>query len=365
MSETSDSTPEAIAKANEAHQRAMPLSRLLDYGMDFADASALLARTSAGEPWARVADALAHQRIDQANAAEAGGFLVTAREELYRAIAAFVFAQMAFNFDGPEKWALYRSLIASCQALARVSDLPFERREVSFGQKQMVGWLMRPHAGPACGTVILFGGQTGWGVAYLPVARALAQRQIATLLVEGPGQGETRMAQGIYLDVDTDKAYSAWVDLILADATLGRPGIWGNSYGGLWAARTASYDKRLVACCVNGSFATPGILPFRSAFEQSAAMLGTQDRVQIERNFIRLRFDPAKNQIDCPLLVIHGGADPLVKLEDQQPFIDAATGQSVLKVWPQGDHTIYNHGFDRTAFGADWFLKQFIRDMKN
>lgn len=352
-------TPETIAKANEAHQRAMPLARLLDYGMDFADAAALLARSSAGEPWARVAAELAHQRDQKADEAEAHRFLVTAREERYRAIAAFVFAQMAFNFDGPEKWAIYQDLIASCQALSRISDLPFERLEVSFAGKHMVGWLLRPGPAPSLGTVILFGGQTGWGVAYLPIARALAQRQIATLLVEGPGQGETRMAQELYLDVDTDKAYSAWVDLILADRTLGCPGIWGNSYGGLWAARTAAYDQRIIACCVNGSFAVPGILPFRSAFEQSAAMLGTQDRVRLEHNFARMRFNPDLQKINCPLLVIHGGQDPLVKLADQEPFIEAATGPAVLKIWPQGDHTIYNHGFERTVFAADWFLDQF------
>lgn len=365
MSKAEEFSLKAIVKANDAHQRAMPLARLLDYGMDFADASALLARTAAYEPWALVASELARQRAEKADRAEARGFLITAKEERYRAIAAFVFAQMAFNFDSSEKWALYQLLIASCQALARVSDLSFERREVAFGQKHMVGWLVRPGVAAVLGTVIIFGGQTGWGVAYLPVARALAQRGIATLLVEGPGQGETRMAHGIYLDVDTDKAYSAWVDLILADETLGRAGIWGNSYGGLWAARTASYDKRITACCVNGSFATPRILPFRSAFEQSAAMLGTQDRTRIERNFARLRFDPDINQIDCPLLVIHGGADPLVKLEDQQPFIDAAKKQVLLKVWPQGDHTIYNHGFERNTFAGDWFLEQFTYDRKN
>lgn len=350
---------EAILKANEAHQRAMPMARLLDYGMDFADASSLLARTAAGEEWARVAGDLARQRNEEANTAEANGLMVTAREERYRAIAAFVFAQMAFNFDGPEKWAIYQELIACCQALGRISDLPFSRREVAFGQKHMVGWLMRPPGPRAYGTVILFGGQTGWGVAYLPIARALAKRQIATLLVEGPGQGETRMAQGIYLGVDTDKAYSAWVEVVLADATLGRPGIWGNSYGGLWAARTASYDQRIIACCVNGSFATPGILPFRSAFEQSAAMLGTEDRAKIEHNFNRLRFDPVRNRIHCPLLVIHGGEDPLVQRADQQAFIDAATGPSMFKIWPDGDHTIYNHGFDRTNFVSDWFLQRF------
>lgn len=348
-----------IHKANAAHQRAMQMPRLLDYGMDFADATALFARTTAGEEWDVVAERLARDRLEKADRAEREGRTVTAAEERHRAIAALVFAQMAFNFDTPRKRALYRDLVAACRALGRVSDLPFRRCEAPFGAKRLAGWLMRPAAAQADGTVILFGGQTGWGVAYLPVARALARRNLATLLVEGPGQGETRIEQGVHLDVDVDAAYSAWIDVIRDDPALGAPGIWGNSYGGLWAARTAAHDKRIRAACVNGSFATPGILPFRSAFEQSAAMLGTEDRDAIERNFARLRFDPATDRIDCPLLVLHGGADPLVNLSDQQPFLDAATtADARLEIWPDGDHTIYNHSFDRTALAADWFAER-------
>lgn len=351
-----------IDKANAAHQRAMQMPRLLDYGMDFADATALFARTSAGEEWDLVAERLARDRLDKADRAEAVGRTVTAAEERQRAIAALVFAQMAFNFDTPRKRQLYRDLVAACLALGRVSDLPFRRCEAPFEGKRLVGWLLCPLAERAVGTVILFGGQTGWGVAYLPVARALARRNLAALLVEGPGQGETRIEQGIHLDVDVDAAFSAWVDVILGDPALGAPGIWGNSYGGLWAACTAAHDKRIRAACVNGSFATPGVLPFRSAFEQSAAMLGTDDRDAIERNFARLSFDPATDRIDCPLLVLHGGADPLVKLSDQQPFLDAATtADARLEIWPDGDHTIYNHGFDRTALAADWFADRLAR----
>jgi hypothetical protein len=41
----------SLSSATLALQRAMPISRLLDCGMDFADATALFARTTAGEAW--------------------------------------------------------------------------------------------------------------------------------------------------------------------------------------------------------------------------------------------------------------------------------------------------------------------------
>lgn len=344
-----------VVKANLAHQRAMPMTRLLDCGMDHADASRLHARTSGGEPWDEVAETIAAERLEQAERAEAYGNIVTATQARQRAIAALVFAQMAFNFDEPRKVELYRDLIAVCDKLGPVFDLPFERVETGFDDRKLIGWLVSPSGRTATGTVILFGGQSGWGVAYLPFARELARRGLATLLAEGPGQGETRIGQGIYLQPGVEVAFSRWVDFILADPGLGAPGIWGNSYGGLWAARTASSDDRIQACCVNGSFARPGILPFRTAFEQSAAMVGTEDRAAIEAVMEKLRFDPARDKIACPLLVLHGGADPLVTLEDQRPFLDAATAEARLRVWPDGEHTIYNHSFERTALVSDWF----------
>lgn len=348
------STPED--KLIAALQRAMPMTRLLDYGMDHADATELLARSTAGEAWDVAAETIGRRRLARAAEAEAAGRLITAGEECAWAIAALIFAQMAFNFDGPRKRALYGDLADAGRQLCRISDPPLRRIEVPFMDKALVGWLMRPPAKPARGTVVVFGGQSGWGLAYLPIARALARRGLATLLAEGPGQGETRIVHGVYLDVDVPAAFEAFVSHIGADPTLGAPGIWGNSYGGLWAAKTAARDPRIRACCVNGSFARPKLLPFRTAFEQSAAMLGTEDEDALNRNFERLRFDPSADRIGCPLLVLHGGADPLVQLADQEPFLAGARGPDKhLEIWPDGEHTIYNHGPERTALAADWF----------
>lgn len=346
-------------KLISALQRAMPMTRLLDYGMDHADAVELFERTSAGEPWDEAAEALAKRRLKRASEAELAGHLITSSEDLAKGIAGLIFAQMAFNFDVPRKRSLYRDLVEACRKLCRVYDFPLDRVEVPFVGANLIGWLVRPSTKTARGTVVVFGGQSGWGMAYLPAARALAKRGLATLLAEGPGQGETRIEHSVYLDVDVPAAYEAFVTHISQDSTLGAPGIWGNSYGGLWAAKTAARDTRIAACCVNGSFAQPRVLPFRTAFEQSAAMLGTEDESVINRNFARMSFDPRKDRIVCPLLVLHGGNDPLVQLTDQEPFLDAAvTTDKTLQIWPDGEHTIYNHGSDRTSMVADWFMSR-------
>ncbi|CDN59756.1 alpha/beta hydrolase [Burkholderia cenocepacia] len=342
-------------------QRAMPVTRLLDCGMDYADAVALHARTSAGEPWDVAAEALADAQLARATEAADAGHLVTAADAQAMAIAALLFAQMAFNHDVPRKRALYARLVDASYGLARWSDKRIERVEVPFGDARLIGWLVRPTTEPIRGTVIVFGGQSGWGFAYWPIAHALAARGVATLLAEGPGQGETRLEQRIFVDVDMTAAYRRFVDHV-AERVPGPIGIWGNSIGGLWAASTAAADERIAACCVNGALAAPTLLPFRTFVEQAAAMLGNDDPEAVSANFARMRFSSERDRIACPLLVLHGGADPLIRLDDQQPFLDAATsGDATLRVWPDGEHTIYNHASERTAFACDWFVERLAR----
>ena len=178
-----------ISAAAQALQRAMPVTRLLDCGMDYADAIALHARTAQGEPWDMAAEALAEAQFARAGQAERAGHPVTARDAQEKAIACLLFAQMAYNDDTPRKRQLYARLSAATRRLAGLSELPVERVELPFNGARLIGWLVRP-ARAARGTVIVFGGQSGWGMAYWPIARQLAARGLATLLAEGPGQGK-------------------------------------------------------------------------------------------------------------------------------------------------------------------------------
>ncbi|MGV9711878.1 alpha/beta hydrolase family protein [Gordonia sp. NPDC003424] len=347
----------AMSAASTAHWRAMSTTRLLDCGMVYADVMTLEREAAAGRAWDDVCEALGQAHLDAAEGAVGQGRTITAARRFRAAAAGFLFAQMAFNFDDARKIALYGRFSHCVGRLATVCPNPMERIELPFGAGRLVGWYTAPKDQPILGTVVVFGGQSGWGATYLRNADALAQRGIGTVLAEGPGQGETRMRFGIHLDVDVAAAYGEFVGYA-AERTQRPVGVWGNSVGGLFAALTAACDDRVAACCVNGGFAAARLLPFRTFAEQAGAMLGTADPDAIEANFARLRFDPADQHIDAPLLVLHGGADPLVALPDQQPFLDGA-GDATLKVWPDGDHTIYNHGDERNDYVADWFLDVF------
>lgn len=343
--------------ATAALHRGMPYARLVDCGMNPADARALLAGTADGRAWTELADELADARCSAAEAALAAGHRLTAAQSARWAVGAALFAQMAENADTALKQELYGRYVGHVTRVAALGEPAIERVEVPHRHGRLVGWLCLPRSGRVEATVVVWGGLSGWGAAYLGVAGALTARGLACLLAEGPGQGEPRLTDRLHLDERAAEGFARFLDVVTADPRLGAAvGVLGNSFGGLFAAHVAAREERVGACVVNGAPSTPQVPPFRAAHEQFAAALGTEDDEQMTVVLDRLRFDPADHRIGCPVLVLHGGADPLVPDPAlQAPFAEAAGSRGELRVWPDGEHTLYNHADERDALVADWF----------
>lgn len=356
-----DPTDEAT-KARAALLRAMPVTRMLDYGMDHWDAVAL-AQAPAESPWDEVAAALADQQLERAEAAELREDHETAVACYRRGTAALVFAQMATNHDAPSKLDLYTRLGTAYESAARLDpSLHISRHRIAHAGSHCHAWLVRPvHAPDVRAAIVVVGGQSGWGPAFHRQAEALALRGVTAVLLELPGQGETRMTHGLHLDGDVGSAFSAVIDAVRDLTGIERFGTWGNSLGGLLAARAAVHDARVAACCVNGAPARPEPAPYRTAREQSQAMTGVSTDEEVGEVFRQLWIDPARDRTDAAVLVLHGERDPLVTLADQEPFL-AITKDSTLKVWDDGEHTIYNHSAERTDLVCDWFRSRLEAD---
>jgi hypothetical protein len=165
---------EALDPAVAALHRAMPYTRLVDYGMNPADAHTLLAETAAGRPWIEVADELGARRAAATETALAAGHRLTAAQSARWATGAALFAQMAENHDTPLKQELYRTYVQLVGRVAELSEPAMERVEVPYRDGSLVGWLRLPPTGTATATVVVWGGLSGWGAAYLGAADAFA-----------------------------------------------------------------------------------------------------------------------------------------------------------------------------------------------
>ncbi|WP_329600137.1 lysophospholipase [Streptomyces pseudovenezuelae] len=340
-----------------AQHRAMPYTRLTDCGMDPANARQLLADTAAGAPWPDAAAAIADGQLVRARRAAEAGHEVTARQAYRFASAALMFAQMGYQTDTPHKRELYARHTTATAALTP----GVERVEIPYRDGVLCGWLCLP-AVPPRATVVVWGGLSGWGAGYLQVAEAYTARGLACLLAEGPGQGESRLRHGLYADEQVTEGFARFVDMAEADPRLRGPvGIQGVSFGGLFAAHLAATDPRVGAVVINGAPATPKVPEFRTAREQMAALVGTEDLDRVAEVMDSLRFGLDTHRIPCPLLLLHGGQDPLAHYRDQEPFLLAADpATATVKIWPDGEHTLYNHAAERDAYTGDWFTDHLV-----
>lgn len=361
---SSSKTPPWPAEA-EAHKRAMPWQRLLGNGMEYADVAELYRRVDDGEPWAQAGSQLGTRNLARAEAALKAGNTTTARSWFLYAAACFRVGQVPLGDDDPHKRLMYQQLIDAYGRAGELSDPPVEHVEIPYLDGALCGWLLRPATGDGPPVVILMGGFDGWREEYHVGATYLLERGVAVFLVDGSGQGETRLFHGLHMKPGVEKAFSAMVDHLLADDRLGDSvGIWGNSMGGYLAALTAVTDQRITACVVNGGTVRPVETAERYPrfTTKVQLLLGIDDpdtARQVMSSFV-LDNDLLAS-LNCPLLVLHGTPDQVFLIDNARALYDqAGSPDKTFHEFPDGDHCIYNHSHEKHTLVGDWLADRLI-----
>jgi alpha-beta hydrolase superfamily lysophospholipase len=342
--------------------RAMPLQRLLSGGMDLPDALALHEDAAHGVPWETAAERLGDAAADRAEAARAYGHPASARSWALYASAAYRFGQNPLADEDPVKRRLYDRLLHWFGDAAALTPTPIERVEIPYQGGSLCGWLLLPAGGGRVPVVIQMGGFDGWREEYHLNAIALLERGVGSLLVDGPGQGETRLYHNLYLHEDVDAAFSAIVDHLLSDERCdGQVAIWGNSLGGFIAALVCCRDDRLAACVVNGGTIRPSELPERHPrfMAKVQALFGEPDPERAAQRLGCLGLAEELQHLRCPLHVVHGTPDRVFLIANARALHDRAASQDrTFSEFPDGDHCIYNRAHERNCLIGDWLVER-------
>lgn len=364
---SAETAPPAWKAAAEAHKRAMPLQRLTGNGMDYSDVVALYADVDSGTPWDEAAEKLGDRNMDRAQRDAAAGHWLSARSWYLAASCCYRVGQVILT-DGPRKGAVFSKMVEAYGRAGDLFDPPFEHLDIGHRGGTLSGWLALPDARPPAEgwpVVIVMGGFDGWREEYHVGATYLRERGVATFLMDGPGQGESRLFGGLVLDHDFPAAFSAVIDHLVTDQRLnGKVGIWGNSMGGFLAASVAAADDRIEACCVNGGTIRPAeILDRFSRFVTKVQpLLGIDDpdKASAELGTYVLTDEQLSN-LTCPLLVLHGTPDQVFLIENARALHDhAGSDDKTFLEWADGDHCIYNHSHDKHTRVSDWFADHLI-----
>jgi alpha-beta hydrolase superfamily lysophospholipase len=351
-----------LSAESQAALRQFSLERLMGYGLAYADVIELRARVLEGEKWEAAATALAEIALEQANAASMIAAQTTRILYLRRASALLRMSQMMMLIDTPER----RKVFAHAGTIyGEAATLQSDRQRILIetDSRPLVGWLI-PARGGAVASAIVIGGVEGWAMDFDSIGEALAVRGIDALMLDGPGQGESRFNHDHYLNVHWSDAYRSAIDF-LENRTPGRRiGFIGNSIGGSFAMAMASIDKRISACCCNGGVIKPTLAQGKTTFfAKMVATCGTQN--EEEAVAVWQTVDPvAPSNRGYPLLIVHGGKDPMLPMVASEMLLAAApTEDKEMVVFSDGDHCIYNHRDDRDALIADWVRSRLAQEM--
>ena len=162
------------------------------------------------------------------------------------------FASFLFVHDQAQMKAAHKKQIECRQAALPHLRPPGERVEIPYQGKTLAGILRKPAGIDKPPVVVMAVGLDSTkeeGDAY--EAPFLA-RGVATLIFEGPGQGEAQYDFPIRGDYEVP--VKAVIDFVekRSDLDAKRVGMWGVSLGGYYAPRAAAFDKRIKACIALG-----------------------------------------------------------------------------------------------------------------
>jgi len=351
------SDSEEAAATRQALLRQFSLQRMMGYGMELGDALTLRRLVDEGFDWAPVACQLADRAFLLAEWALSAGDGAGRRSALRRASANLRIAQVIDESDSVERCETYDRAEHAFQEAVEGDDR-FERISIPDPSGSVVCWLVRARAGVNRPLVVVIGGVEGWALDLLGYAAALGAYGLATLLVDAPGQGQTRFVHAHFLSDQAPRVLRAIVKFARERLSAGDPvGILGNSFGGNLVLHASAQNEDVGACCDNGGSYAPFDLSQRPRFfSKMRSMCGPVDDEEAARVFQSLELNQRSLEVPCPFLLVQGGADPLISAKEAKSIFEKVTGsEKSMVVFPDGDHCIYNRPEDRFAVVGNFF----------
>jgi dienelactone hydrolase len=336
--------------------------RFLANGIDFFDLRRTLDAVSEWADWADAWTATADRYEALGRQALAEGHRVTAAEHLRRAALTLQFAQFVLTEDPPRRAVLQARMSATYAAAAPLLDPPAVRTTVAYGEgREVVGYLRRPPGMERPGLVVLIPGLESTKEQFSTYEPFFLRRGAATLSIEGPGQGEGALSSPFR----TDRYGAAMAAVGAAIGGLGvRPDgvdpsrvvVVGTSFGGHLALAHATAFPGL-----RGVVDIAGPYDLR-AFDELQAVtrdgfqefVGAHDEAHTRELLADVTLDGALDQLDQPVLVVHGERDTIIRVEHAHRIVAALGDRATVRLEADGNHSCNNLATVVRPVVADW-----------
>ncbi len=335
--------------------------RLVANGVALTDFEEVTASLTSWNDWCAAWSARANIHEQMGRDALGRGKTLSAGEHLQRAGVYYHFAKFLFVHDVAQMKAAHAKAVECRKLAAPHLAPPGERVAIPFEGKTLYGILRKPAGIAKPPVMVMACGLDSCKEETDAYEAPFLARGIATLVFDGPGQGEAEYAFPIRGNYET--AVTAVVDHVMTrrDLDTDRIGLWGVSLGGYYAPRAAAFEKRIKAC-----IALSGPYDFAEAWNGLPELTREAFRVRshcatqadAKRNAATLSLKGVANRITCPMFIVTGKLDRVVPWQDAERLARDVKGPCELLIVEDGSHVANNRGYRWRLQSADWMAEQ-------
>jgi dipeptidyl aminopeptidase/acylaminoacyl peptidase len=329
-------------------------------GIDVNDFERVLVETTDWAEWAPAWQRVGDAHLAIAEDAEGARHLRTAAEAFQRAAWCYHLGKFLWFEDR----ALHDRLseltsTTYARALPHI-DRPGRRIEVPFEGARLPGILRLPRVPGQPPLVILVPGLDSVKEELFTTENAFLDRGIATLSIDGPGQGE--MWPRFPIRADWDTVITPLLDGLPRDLGVDgdRIGLIGISLGGIYGPRAARSEKRIRALiALAGPYDLSECWAALNPLTRGGyvAYTGSRDEDDAFEKAKALTLRGVLARVTCPLLVMHGAKDRLFPPEHAERIAREAPDATLL-LYPEGNHVCNNITYKYRPAMADWLAER-------
>jgi 2,6-dihydroxypseudooxynicotine hydrolase len=335
--------------------------RFVANGVPLSDFQEVTREITRWEDWCSAWSARAAIHEGLGNTALAAGQGLSAAAHLTRAGVCYHFAKFVFVHDLAEMRAAHMKAVACRSAALPHLEPPGVRVEIPFEGTRLFGILRKPAGDAQPPVVVMCMGLDSAKEEMDAYESIFLARGMATLVFDGPGQGEAEYE--IPIRGDYELVVRSVVDWVTtrSDLDASRIGLWGVSLGGYYAPRAAAFEKRVKACiALSGPYDWAALWPqlnplTREAFRVRAKCATPEAAAQYGAS---LTLAGAASNITCPLYIVAGKLDRIVPWQDAEKLAREARGPVELLMIDDGNHVANNRAYRYRTQSADWMAAQ-------
>jgi dienelactone hydrolase len=332
--------------------------RFVSNGVELGAFQSTLKRIGSWRDWCAEWGETARQYEAIAEGAESRGERRTAGEAWVRASLCWHFGKFVFMEDLAQQRAAHDRTVDCFQRGMKSLDPPGERVEIPYGRHRLAGILRRPAGAARPAVVVMIPGLDSVKEELQPTADHFLRRGLATLAVDGPGQGEAEY------DLPIEPAYERPVGAVLdwidsrPDLDGNRTGVYGISLGGYYALRAAAFVPRLKAVVGNaGPFTFGDLWDGLPGLTREAFRVRSRSTSDEEARSRAAELTLAGvERVHCPTLVVFGKLDRII------PYSEAVRISAIpgieLVTYETGNHGVTDQAFASRSLLADWLARR-------